>query len=77
MFNPSRLNFQSSYLISGEEGEWWYSHVTDSDRDEYVFFSITTNGNLRKILSPDQVRSKVWEDANKSDIYKFEAFLYN
>lgn len=77
MFNPSSLNFRSSYLISGEEGEWWYSHLADSIPNEYVFFSITRSGNVRKRLSHEQVKRKVWENGNRPDLYKPEAFHYN
>lgn len=83
MFNLQDLTTDGRYMIQNERGEWHYSGNSGNKYNFWRWAEGQTNrrvamGKARRLrriaLSKVQVQRKVWQEVQRLDLSKLEAF---
>ncbi len=74
MFNIADLTTDGRYMIQNERGEWHYSGNSGNKYNFWRWAEGQTNRRVSVALSLAQVQRKVWQEVQKLDLSKLEAF---
>ncbi len=74
MFNIADLTTEGRYMIQNERGEWHYSGNSGNKYNFWRWAEGQTNRRVAIALSKVQVQRKVWQEVQRLDLSKLEAF---